>query len=112
TAAKVSDWLGDLNAAVDGGDMQKSKLSRVLGAAIQKEAENWEKRWCKAAFSLMDLPGRRLAAAEAALQRLVQFCEETFATRDAELQVQTQRLKEGRQQLAEAKHNCITGQGG
>src|SRR5581483_9648738 len=78
----------------------------------QKEAEDWEKRWCKAAFSLMDLPGRRLAAAEAALQRMIQFCEETFTARDAALKEQTQRLKEGRQQLAEAKHNCITGQGG
>lgn len=112
TLAKVQEWLGDLKAALHGGELQRSQLSRSISAAIQKTAEAFEKRWCKAAFSLMDLPGRRLAAAEAALERFVQFCQQEYARHEPELTKEAQRLHELRDQLDRARHNCMTGQGG
>src|SRR5581483_6216579 len=111
TIARLQDWQGDLKAAVHGGELQRSKVSRALSAAIQKTAEVVEKRWCKAAFALMDLPGRRFAAAEAVLDRMVAFCQEESARHEPELAEYVTRLHELRDQLDQARHNCMTGQG-
>src|SRR5262249_2858111 len=87
TLTRVQEWLGSgwlahvnsgaMTTARSTGDWRKSKLSRSLDAAAQQLAEEWDQALAQSAFALMEHPGRRIAAAECAVTRLLQFCEET-----------------------------------
>ena len=62
-----------------------------------------------AAYALMEHPGRRVAAAEAALARLIGFCEDTAAAIAQRLQQQTSRADQAQEQLQAALGACIAG---
>ncbi|MFO0964141.1 MAG: hypothetical protein U0793_00955 [Gemmataceae bacterium] len=48
-------------------------LDEALATGAQKAAEHWDKKLAKELFGLLELPGARLAASEAALQQLHSF---------------------------------------
>jgi hypothetical protein len=115
---RVQEWLGggwQANVNATGstvratGDWRKSKLSRALEAAAQQVAEEWDQTLAQAAFSLMEHPGRRVAAAEAALTRLMQFCQETATATAARFQQQTSKTEQAQEQLQNALAACISG---
>jgi hypothetical protein len=117
TLMRVQEWLGSgwqaqSNTPRASGDWRKSKLSRALEAAAQQVAEDWDQRLSQSVFALMEHPGRRVAAAEAAMARLLQFCDDTAATIATRLQQQTARADQGQQQLQGALASCIAGTGG
>jgi hypothetical protein len=122
TLTRVQEWLGSgwqvhANAGSSGAargssDWRKSKLSRSLDAGAQQLAEEWDQKLSQAAFALMEHPGRRVAAAEAALARLLQYCEETSAAIANRLQQQTARADQAQQYLQDALANCINGGSG
>src|SRR5205823_2751690 len=75
--ARVREWLGSGlqpggSGLTTGAGNRKSRLNRALENACSQLAEQWDARLSAAAGSLMDLPGARLAVAEAALSRLLQ----------------------------------------
>jgi hypothetical protein len=119
---RVQEWLGSgwtahVNAGSIGGsrstgDWRKSKLSRSLDAAAQQLAEEWDQTLAKAAFALMEHPGTRVAAAESAVARLLQFCQETASAIENRLQQQTARADHAQEQLQNALAACINGTGG
>src|SRR5262249_10143580 len=119
TLTRVQEWLGSgwqahanaggSGAARGSSDWRKSKLSRSLDAGAQQLVEEWDQKLSQAAFVLMEHPGRRVAAAEAALARLLQYCEETSATIANRLQQQTARADQAQQYLQDALANCING---
>jgi eukaryotic-like serine/threonine-protein kinase len=51
------------------------KLPRLYAAACNAVGAGWVKRLGATALSFLEVPGRRVAAAEAALARLIEFCE-------------------------------------
>src|SRR5262249_22466198 len=71
---RIREWVGESTHGGDGSDWRKSRLSRSLWNAAQQLAQEWDERLANAAFALMDHPGRRVAAAEGALARFVEFC--------------------------------------
>jgi hypothetical protein len=117
--SRVQEWLGggwQANAHTGGfttvrgtGDWRKSRLGRSLELAAQQVAEEWDQALSQAAFALMELPGRRVAAAEAALGRLMQFCEETTAAMASRLQQQTAKTEQAQEQLQGALAGCASG---
>src|SRR5262249_45800449 len=122
TLTRVQEWLGSgwqahanaggLSGVRASSDWRKSKLSRALDAAAQQAAEEWDRSLTQAAFALMEHPRRRVEAAEAAISRLLQFCEESSSAIMTRLQQQTARAEQAQQQLQVALTNCIAGAGG
>jgi serine/threonine protein kinase len=104
----MSDPAGQAsNSAL--GDWRKSRLSRVLTAAAEQVAREWEGQLASAAVALMEHPGRRLAAAEAALERFIRFCREYSAAHGARRNQQVARTQQACQQLEQALETCIPG---
>jgi hypothetical protein len=119
---RVQEWLGGgwqahtstggLVSARVAGDFRKSKLSRSLDAAAQQVAEEWDEKLSKTAFGLMEHPGKRVAAAETAFARLLQFCEEAHASLATRIDQQSTRAHKAENGLQGALTGCINGANG
>lgn len=107
-AGTATDAAGPANGT-SLGEWRKSRLSRALAAAAEQVAEQWDSRLAGAAFDLMEHPGRRVAAAEAALERFVQFCAERAAAYGARREQQAVRTQRAWEQLERALEGCMTG---
>ena len=71
---RVREWVGTPGEGEsDYGEWRRSRLARVLIAAAQKLAEEWEQKISKEAMELMGQPGPRLSVAETALEHLQHF---------------------------------------
>jgi hypothetical protein len=113
--ARVREWSGaGLSAGPvrEAGDWRKSRLSRALETAAQKLTAEWDARLSEMAFALMEHPGRRVAAAEAALGRFGRFCAETASANAALLAQLSARAQQAQQQLEAALTQCVVGGGG
>jgi hypothetical protein len=86
---------------------RRSRLGRALAEAIQKVANDWDKKLSTICFDLMEHSGRRVAAAEAALKKLVDFCQETAAAHSAQLEQQLKRTLQAREHLEAALQDCL-----
>jgi serine/threonine protein kinase len=95
------------NTPTIGTDWHKSRLNRALFAAAEKLAESWEGQLAQVAFELMDQPGRRIAAAEAALTRFVEFCETSLVTYRDRCEHQAGQTQQAWQQLEAAFEACV-----
>ncbi|MCS6852812.1 MAG: protein kinase [Gemmataceae bacterium] len=109
---RIREWVGTHKTSEHDSDWRKSRLSRALTQAMHQLAAEWEKKLADEAFSLMELPGRRVAAAEAALKRLIQFCQEVVLAQKPRLDQQGQRTQQAWTHLEEAWQRCLDGVGG
>jgi serine/threonine protein kinase len=109
--------LKSLQDMVGGGgtegesDWRRSRVGRALSVATAQVAAEWDDRLSKVAFSLMEDHGRRLAAAEAAFQKMIRFCEETVAAPRSRLEQQARKTNDAWNHLALALQNCVDGPG-
>jgi serine/threonine protein kinase len=75
---RVRDWVGMVGEGEpEFNEWRRSRVARVLLAAAQKIAEDWEHRISKEALELTSHPGARLAATETALAELQKFLART-----------------------------------
>jgi hypothetical protein len=90
-------------------EWRRSKLSRALSTGAEQVVKEWDGRLTGAAFALMEHPGRRVAAAEAALERFVHFCVQAAAAHGARREQQALRTQQAWQQLQSALEGCAAG---
>jgi hypothetical protein len=112
---RVREWSGaglNVGPVREAGEWRRSRLSRALETAAQKLAAEWDARLSETAFALMEHPGRRVAAAEAALARFLRYCTETADANAALLAQQSTRAQQAQQQLEAALTECVVGAGG
>jgi hypothetical protein len=111
---RVHDWLGSGVSSPNTPTIQqrKSRLTKALETAASKLAEQWDQRFTEAAVGLMEHPGRRIAVAEAAVGRFIEYCDEVLAAHGPRLQQLSPRTTKAREQLEAALENCIAGAGG
>jgi eukaryotic-like serine/threonine-protein kinase len=88
------------------GEWRKGRVSRALLGAAEKLVQEWEQRVAQVAFALMDNPGRRVAATEAALGQFVQFCDEAAAAQRSRWEQQSARTRQAWEQLDAALEGC------
>jgi hypothetical protein len=93
-------------------DWRKSRLGRALQTAAQKVAEEWDRELTGGATQLMEHPGRRVAAAEAALESLRKFCDESVASFHSRFEQRAVRTQKAWQYLEGALEACLAGAGG
>jgi hypothetical protein len=109
---RVEECVGVHCTSVHDSSWRKSKLSRALGRAAQKLAGEWERRLAEVAWGLMEHPGRRVSAAEAAIARLMRFCDEATVLHQGRLEQQTQQTRQAGEQLGSALTACRASGGG
>jgi hypothetical protein len=112
---RVQDWLGgglQPLGSTSVGPQRKSRLTRALECAAAKLAEDWDQRFGAAAAGLMEHPGRRLALAEAAINRFLRYGRDALETHQQRLQQQAGKSQHSQKQLQNALDNCIEGAGG
>lgn len=112
TVAHLQDWFGKAGAETHDSGWRKSRLGRALGAATQQLAQEWDQRLAQIAFELMENHGRRVAAAEDALQRLMSFCQESAQRHQALWEAQARKTEQVWSQLAASLESCLAGGGG
>jgi hypothetical protein len=114
TLGRVRDWLGG-GVALPGVNMiqqRRSALTRALEAAAAQLAQDWDAKLGDVISGLMEHGGRRVAMAEAASARLMNFCDDAMEEHKQRVQQQASRTQQAQQALDRALENCITGAGG
>ena len=106
----LQDLVGESYGSEHESGWRRSRLGRILVDAIQKVAGEWDKKLATVCYDLMEHSGRRVAAAEAALQRLIEFCRETAATQARQLEHQLKRTQEAREHVETALQDCLINQ--
>jgi serine/threonine protein kinase len=109
---RVREWVGMGDSHHDSHDWRKTKLNRGLAAAAQKVAEDWDQQLSGDILSLMENPGARLSAAEAAVTRLQRFCLTSVQQQRDLLDQQASKTLQVWQQLEASLHDCISAAGG
>jgi serine/threonine protein kinase len=113
TMLRIREWLGTgLGTGRDTGEWRKSRVSRALESASQQTAAEWVDKLAKDVFTLTEHPGRRLAAAEAALNRLMAFCDEETANQTAFTEQLSEKVRHAQANLQCALETCVSGAGG
>src|SRR5262249_32277576 len=88
-------------------DWRQSRYSRALLASAQMLADSWDHRLMEVAFRLMENPGRRIAAAEAAVSRFVDFCDEAAGSYRTRWREQAVRTEKALEELEFALEACL-----
>jgi hypothetical protein len=109
---RLEECVGVQGTSVHDSSWRKSKLNRALGRAAQKLAAEWERRLAEVAWGQMEHPGRRVSAAEAAIVRLIRFCEEATGRHQGRVEQLTQQTRQAGEQLASAVAACRACGGG
>lgn len=109
---RVRDWIGSGEAEGELHDWRKTRMTRTLSAAAQKAAEHWDNVLTKEIFGLMELPGARVAAAEAALQQVHTFCLQMAQAQNQAISQQATRSTQAWKGVDEALYECTAGAGG
>src|SRR5262249_52625256 len=93
------------------GPQRKSRLTRSLESAAAKLADAWDLRFGAAATGLMEHPGRRIAIAEAAINRFLRYGREAAEAHQQRLHQQAARSQQSQTQLQSAV-DTVTESGG
>jgi serine/threonine protein kinase len=113
--ARVRDWLGtglSAHGVREAGEWRKSRLSRALETALDQAADEWDDKLLEAAARLMETPGPRVVAAEAAVTIFAAHCQEQAGAAADRLKAHVTRVQQAQQQLQAALDNCLSGTGG
>jgi hypothetical protein len=109
---RVQEWVGAGFGSEGESGWKRSKLGRALSTAIQKITNDLDSRLGEVVFKLMEHPGLRVAAAEAAFKRLAHFVQEVGAAQHSHLDQQIARTEQAWHQVERALENCQEGVGG
>ena len=110
---KVEEWVGTRSvAADDSAVLRRSRFSVLYTDAAHNIAVDWEKTLVDTVSEAMDQPGRRVAAMEEAIRRLLDFCEQAAATQAEVVEQQRTMVRASREQLRSSLEQCHSGPGG
>jgi eukaryotic-like serine/threonine-protein kinase len=110
---KVREWLGaGLGSSRETGEWRKSKLSRSLETAIQRVSGELDQRLADSVLTLTEHPGHRLAAAEAAINRLMLFCDEQAARQSQQVDQLERKVCNAQTLLQSSVEACAAGSSG
>ena len=105
---RLEEWIGRSSDSEGAGEWCKSRLGKVFSTCVHRLAADWDQRLRDAAVKLMEHPGRRIAAAEAALQRLIKFARESARAEEQLLLQQADSTNRAWQQVQSALASCLT----
>jgi hypothetical protein len=92
--------------------LRRSRFSVLYTDAAHNIAAEWEKTLIETVSEAMDQPGRRVAAMEEAIRRLLDFCEQAAASQAAVVEQQRNMVRTSRDQMRATLEQCRSGPGG
>jgi serine/threonine protein kinase len=106
---RVKEWAG--SGAVHDADSpwQKSRFFRPLQLAAKELAQKFATRMTSDVLSILQHPGHRLANGEAAIRKLIDFCDQGIAVWAQQADRHFESLRPVRDALPTAQGNCCAG---
>jgi hypothetical protein len=108
---RLQEWIGSSLETAHDSSWRQSRLARALTAAVTQVGKEWDERLAKVAFAQMDRGGKRLAAAEIALQHLVDLCRKRAERAHEQFKPMTDRTQALSQQMHTALATCLNAGG-
>jgi eukaryotic-like serine/threonine-protein kinase len=108
---QLDEWIGTFGSSHDSQVVRRSRFSVLFANAVQFAAEEWERRLLQHVAVLMDRPGRRLAAMEEGLARLITFCDEAAHAQLEVIEQQHALVRASREKVSLALEQCRMGRG-
>src|SRR5262249_29570596 len=88
-----------------------SRLNRALETASHQASQHWTNKLTEAVLSVMELPGQRVSAAEAAMTVLIQAIEDAAQAQGERRPQQANPVQQAQSRLQASLDNCIAGTG-
>jgi hypothetical protein len=108
---RVRDWAGAGTSRDLESTWKKSRFFRNLQMAAAKLAEQWDEVLTTKALDVLRHSGLRLTNGEAALRKLVEFCQMAIIQQSHAIDRQYEQVKPLRDGLAAAQSQCASGGG-
>jgi len=109
---RVKDWVGSGEGEQALNDWRKTRLTRALGNAAQKVADEWDQELFKDLAALMEHPGARVVTAEVALDTLQAYFHDKSDSQKEGIAQQAAKTAEAWKQVELALLECQVGGGG
>lgn len=106
---RVRDWAGSGTSRDPESTWKKSRFFRSLQMAAAKLAEHWDETLTTRALGVLQHSGLRLTNGEAALQKLVDFCQASIVAQMQAIDRQYDQVRPLRDGLATAQGQCASG---
>ncbi len=106
---QVEEWVGCRATTSDESILRRSRFSVAYSKAAKAVADTWTRRLFKRIRALADSPGRRTAAVEQGIQRMMAFCEQAAAAQADVVHSQQAMIHSAREQLRRALDQCRGG---
>ncbi len=110
--SRIRDWMGIGTDDQEFGEWRKTKLARVLGIAVQKNAEKWDAQITSDVHGLMAMVGPRVAGAEIAMATLHAHFVKSGEALAASVTQQANKAAQAWALVEQALLECTTASGG
>jgi serine/threonine protein kinase len=106
---RVKEWAGSGAVPDPDSPWQKSRFFRPLQFAAKSLAGRLAERMTTEVLSVLHHPGHRLANGEAALRKLIEFCDQGIAVWSQQVQMHFEAARPARDALIAAQAGCAGG---
>lgn len=106
---RVRDWAGSGASRDPDSTWKKSRFFRALQMAAAKLAEQWDEILTVKALDVLQHSGLRLTNGEAALRKLVDYCQTSILAQMQAIDRQYEQVRPLRDGLAAAQSQCTAG---
>ncbi|HEY1381071.1 MAG TPA: tubulin-like doman-containing protein [Gemmataceae bacterium] len=106
---RVREWAGSGVAHDPDSPWQKSRFFRPLHLAAKQLAGQWAERMTDEVLVVLQYPGHRLANGEAAIRKLIEFCDQGIAIWSQQAERHYDSLRPVRDGLPDALAQCSAG---
>jgi len=108
---RVRDWAGTGTSRDLESTWKKSRFFRSLQMAAAKQAEHWDEVLTTRALDVLRHSGLRLTNGEAALRKLIDFCQTAIVQQAQAIDRQYEQVKPLRDGIGAAQAQCSSGGG-
>jgi eukaryotic-like serine/threonine-protein kinase len=108
---QAKEWIGNRSVGDTANPVRGSRVTRAVTHAVNEVSRQWTPRLCDEAMKLMERPGRRIAAAEEALQRMSEFCLQNAEVASKRLHEMSLKSQQARADVQAALDTCLAGPG-
>ena len=108
---QAREFIGTRPTSELDSTVRRGRVSKALDEGVRRAAEMWGNEFAELTRPLEDDPGHRIAAVEAALQRVAQLCDDAAAAVDKRLQAFGVKVRQTRSDVQAALDACLAGSG-
>jgi eukaryotic-like serine/threonine-protein kinase len=106
---RVKEWAGSGAVPDPDSPWQKSRFFRPLQLAAKQLAGKYAQRMTESVLDILQHPGHRLANGEAAIRKLIEFCDQGIAVWARQVERHFESSRPIRDNLLSAQAQCCTG---